>query len=187
MEAESGMAMGTGTAMENIRKATVNDLSRIAEILVFVKRIKYRPIFRNDAYSFGELQVLSVAEEYSASSILDHIWVYDDGIVKGMIHIEDREIRELYVDSFFQEQGVGTELITFAIRKFHVTFLWALEKNTDAIRFYERHGFFRTDTRKPEEGTTEFLILLSREPGESGKDSGRAENRLPEFAEAHCH
>lgn len=105
MEAESGMAMGT--AMENIRKAMVNDLSRIAEILVFVKRIKYRPIFRNDAYSFGELQVLSVAEEYSASSILNHIWVYDDGIVKGMIHIEDREIRELYVDSFFSGAGSG--------------------------------------------------------------------------------
>ena len=51
--------------------------------------------------------MLSVAEEYSAASILNHIWVYDDGIVKGMIHIEDREIRELYVDSFFQEQGVG--------------------------------------------------------------------------------
>ncbi len=50
----------------NIRRATAQDLSRIAEILVFVKRIKYRPIFRNDAYSFGELQVLSVAEEYGS-------------------------------------------------------------------------------------------------------------------------
>ena len=62
----------------NIRRATAQDLSRIAEILVFVKRIKYRPIFRNDAYSFGELQVLSVAEEYGAPDILSQIWVYDD-------------------------------------------------------------------------------------------------------------
>ena len=36
-----------------IRKAEIRDVSRIAEILVFVKRIKFRPIFRNDDYSFG--------------------------------------------------------------------------------------------------------------------------------------
>ncbi len=85
----------------NIRKATRQDISRIAEILVFTKRMNYRSIFQNDFYSFGELQVLSVAEEYTALDILEHIWVYDDGIVKGMIHIENVEIRELYVDCFF--------------------------------------------------------------------------------------
>ena len=84
--------------VQKIRKAVFQDLSRIAEILVFVKRVNYRPIFKNDAYSFGELQVLSVAEKYAAPDILNHIWVYDDGIVKGMIHIEGREIRELYVE-----------------------------------------------------------------------------------------
>ena len=48
-----------------IRKATLQDISRIAEILVFVKRIKFRPIFKDDDYSFGELQVIPVAEKYS--------------------------------------------------------------------------------------------------------------------------
>lgn len=146
----------------NIRKATVQDLSRIAEILVFVKRINYLPIFKNNAYSFGELQVLSVAEEYAKPCILNHIWVYDDGIVKGMIHIEGTEIRELYVDHFFQNQGVGAELMEFAKSKCSVRFLWAIEKNTNAIRFYEKHGFYRTDTKRLEEGTTEYLILLQR-------------------------
>ena len=94
-----------------IRKATIDDLSRIAEILVFVKRIKFRPIFQNDDYSFGELQVLRVAEKYKSPELLDNIWVYDDGIVKGMIHIEGNEIVELYVDYFFQNQGVGSALI----------------------------------------------------------------------------
>lgn len=152
--------------VQKIRKAVFQDLSRIAEILVFVKRVNYRPIFKNDAYSFGELQVLSVAEKYAAPDILNHIWVYDDGIVKGMIHIEGREIRELYVDSFFQNQGVGAELIEFAKTEFSADFLWALEKNTDAIHFYERHGFRRTKTKKLEEGTTEYLILLEG----AGKD-----------------
>lgn len=146
-----------------IRKASPQDLSRIAEILVFVKRIKFRPIFQNDDYSFNELQVLSTAREYSNPHILDHIWVYDDGIVKGLIHIEGEEIRELYVDYFFQNQGIGARLIEFAIDRFSVKFLWAIEKNTDATRFYESHGFHKTGTRKFEEGTTEYLILLERQ------------------------
>lgn len=54
-----------GTNM--IRKAKCEDLSRIAEILVFVKRMKFRPIFQNDDYSFGELQVLNVAKTYEES------------------------------------------------------------------------------------------------------------------------
>lgn len=148
--------------MAHIRKATEQDLSRIAEILVFVKRINFRPIFQNDAYSFGELQVLSVAEEHRNPDILNHIWVYDDGIVKGLIHVEGSEIKKLYVDAFFQNQGVGAALIEFAKKEFPVSFLWAVEKNVGAIRFYERHGFYLTDVRELEEGTTEYLVKLER-------------------------
>ena len=145
-----------------IRKATIQDVSRIAEILVFVKRIKFRPIFQNDDYSFGELQVLTVAKKYSEPTILDNIWVYDDGIVKGLIHIEDNEICELYVDYFFQSQGVGAALIEFAKSTHAVNFLWAIEKNVDAIRFYESHGFHLTNNKKLEEGTTEYRVMMER-------------------------
>ena len=148
--------------MTNIRKAIEKDLSRIAEILVFVKRINFRPIFQNDDYSFGELQVLTVAEEYRNPDILKHVWVYDDGIVKGMIQIKDQEIKTLYVDAFFQNQGVGAALIEFAKKEFPVSFLWAVEKNVGAIRFYERHGFYVTKARELEEGTTEYLVKLER-------------------------
>ena len=142
-----------------IRKAEKKDLSRIAEILVFVKRMKYRSIFHDDGYSFGNLQVISVAEEYSAPSILDNIWVYEEkGIVKGLVHIEDKEIIELYVDYFFQGQGIGSKLIEFAIKEHDVEFLWTLEKNQDAIAFYEAHGFKKTGDRQLEEGTPEYII-----------------------------
>ncbi len=143
---------------ETIRKAAPKDISRIAEILVFVKRIKYRPIFRNDEYSFGELQVLSVAEKYKEPAILDNILVYDDGFVKGLIRIEKNEIVELYVDYFFQGQGVGSRLIEYAKENYPVDFLWVIEKNTDAVGFYEAHGFHLTDIKKTEAGTTEVKM-----------------------------
>ena len=146
-----------------IRKAERGDLSRIAEILVFVKRMKYRPIFNNDDYSFGELQVIKVAEQYSDPKILGNIWVYEDnGIVKGMIHIEEREIVELYVDYFFHGQGIGTKLIEFAVKEYDAAFLWCLEKNTDAIHFYEANGFHVSDNRKLEEGTPEYIVMMNR-------------------------
>lgn len=143
-----------------IRQATIRDISRIAEILVFVKRINFRPIFQDDEYSFNELQVLTVAKQYSDPEVLSRIWVYDDGIVKGLIHIVDKEIVELYVDYFFQGQGIGSQLMEFAKSNFPVEYLWAIEKNTDAIRFYLRHGFCLTDQKKYEEGTTEYLVML---------------------------
>ena len=148
--------------MGNIRKADPKDLSRIAEILVFAKRIKYRAIFNNDDYSFNELQVVKLVEEYGKPKILDNIWVYDDGIVKGMIHVEGKEIVELYVDYFFWNQGIGAKLIEFAREKHDVRFLWVLEKNVDAIKFYEAHGFAANGKKQFEEGTPEYVVMMER-------------------------
>ena len=126
-----------------IRKATRDDLSRIAEILVFVKRMKYRSIFNNDGYSFGNLQVISVAEEYSAPEIINNIWVYEeDGIVKGLIHIEGKEVVELYVDYFFQDQGIGSKLIEFAKSAgIEIINLEVRSDNASAVHLYEKFGF----------------------------------------------
>ena len=146
-----------------IRKAAIEDISRIAEILVFVKRMNYRAIFRNDSVSFGEIQVIPVAETYSNPEILDSIWVYEsEGIVKGLIRIVEKEVVELYVDHFFQGQSIGAELIEFAKKEHDVRFLWVLEKNTDAIRFYEAHGFHVTENKEFEDGTPEYKVMMER-------------------------
>ena len=146
-----------------IRNAEPKDLSRIAEILVFTKRIKYRSIFHNDEYSFNGLQVVKVADEFKDPELLDKVWVYDDGIVKGMIHLEGKEIAELYVDYFFWKEGIGSKLIEFAKEKFDVKSVWTLEKNGDAIRFYEAHGFKLNGKRQLEEGTPEYIVMLERD------------------------
>ncbi len=146
-----------------IRKAKANDISRIAEILVFDKRINFRPIFKNDEYSFNELQVMSVARDYLNPEILGNIYVYDDGIVKGLIHIAETEIKELYVDHFFQNQGIGGSLIEFAKEEHGAEYLWAIEKNINAIRFYEKHGFCLAEEKKYEDGTPEFLVKLIKQ------------------------
>ena len=143
-----------------IRKATVKDLSRIAEIQIFNYRLYFYPIFKADKYYFEELQVPSLMQKYEAD--IDSVYVYDDGVVKGFIKIEGTYISRLFVEPVLQNASVGSKLLEFAINKHHADHLWALEKNEKAIRFYERHGFALTGEKKIEEGTTEYLIQLRR-------------------------
>ncbi len=149
--------------MNHIRKSVIQDASRLAEILIFTKRMNYRKIFHDDKVSFGEMQVFPLAQDYIANpEKLENIWVYDDEFVKGMLHIEGNELIELYVDSFFQNEGIGARLIEFAIQMFDVSKLFVLEKNRGAIRFYQRHGFSLTQERQLEEGTTEYIVKMER-------------------------
>ena len=146
--------------MGNIRKAIAQDLTRIAEIEVFNYRLNFFPIFKSDWYYFQELQVPSLAEKYRES--LASLWVYDDGVVKGFLLSENQELKKLFVEPVLQGQSIGAKLLDFAVSELDVRFLWALEKNGKAIAFYRRHGFQVTADRKPEDGTSEYLVRLTR-------------------------
>ena len=146
--------------MKNIRKATIDDLARIAEIVIFNYRLNFYPIFKDDDYYFNELQVTTVMKQYE--SFIDNMWVYDDGAVKGIILVENQEIKKLFVEPVLQGNCIGSNLLIYAIENHNAKTLWALEKNIRAIRFYERHGFRITADKKFEEDTTEYLIRLER-------------------------
>ena len=143
-----------------IRKATDKDLARIAEIQIFNYRLYFYPIFQADEYYFNELQVPTLMKEYESQ--LDSLYVYDDGAVKGFIKIEGTYIARLFVEPVLQNACIGSKLLEYAVKEHNADHLWALEKNVKAIRFYARHGFVATGERKPEDGTTEYLILLQR-------------------------
>ena len=146
-----------------IRKATKKDLSRIAEIYVFNNRMNYWPIFKDDGFSFGELQVVTMIDNYfGKDEILKNILVYDDGLIKGFLQLKEREICKIYVDTFFQSKGIGKELIEYAINEYDANNLWVLEKNERAISFYIKHGFNLTGEKKFEEDTIEYLVHLTR-------------------------
>ena len=143
-----------------IRNANRNDLSRIAEIQVFNYRLYFYPIFKSDEYYFDELRVPSLMKEYESG--LDSLYVYDDGVVKGFIKVEGTYIARLFVEPVLQNASIGSRLLEYAIQEHNADHLWALEKNEKAIRFYERHGFIVTGEKKPEEGTSEYLVLLKK-------------------------
>ena len=143
-----------------IRTAKQDDLNRIAEIEVFNYRLKFYPIFLDDEFYFGELQVPNVARRYSDS--LEDIRVWDDGVVKGFILVKGGEVRKLFVEPVLQGQGIGAKLLEYAVEHLDAKTLWAFAKNTDAIRFYQRHGFRLTGEKQLEDGTSEYLVRMEK-------------------------
>ena len=75
----------------HIRPATPADLARIAEIEVFNYRLNFYPIFRSDEFYFGELTVPSLM--LSRADFIPDILVYDDGVVKGFLHLGGDDVR----------------------------------------------------------------------------------------------
>jgi len=146
-----------------LRKATTKDVPRIAEIIVFGKRVAYRPIFNNDVVSFNELQVINLIDEYrNNSTVVDNMLVYDDGIIKGVINriFKDDavEICEFYVEPFFKGNGIGKKLIQQVILEARASkkskiFLWVIEENLSARKFYENNGFIESGKTCLIEGT----------------------------------
>ena len=146
--------------MQYIRKAAESDLIRIAEIEVFNYRLNFYPIFKSDRYYFEEMQVPNRIEAYR--EVLHELYVYDDGVVKGFVRAGDREIKKLFVEPVLQGNGIGQKLLCYAVENCEASFLWALEKNTRAIAFYQRNGFVLTEDKRYEEDTTEYLVKLER-------------------------
>lgn len=149
-----------------IRYACDEDISRIAELLVFGKRTAYRSIFDNDTFSFKELQVLKVAKEYQrAPSLLKSTLLYDDGIVKGMVgkrvfaeYPDETELCDFYVEPVFQGMGIGRRLMERFIEDARAEnkkriFLWVIKNNLSARKFYERNGFAADGQEKLIDGT----------------------------------
>ena len=149
--------------MTHIRPARAEDLLRIAEIEIFNYRLNFYPIFRSDAYYFGEKTVSNLTTFYANEpGVIENTVVYDDGVVKGFVRVNGDLIEKLFVEPVLQNRGIGDALFRYAAETLGGRRLWVLEKNPRAIRFYERHGFHLTEQKKRVDDTNEFLIRMER-------------------------
>lgn len=149
--------------MSYIRRAVEADAFRLAEIEVFAYRLDFYPLFKTDDYFFSELNVPVLIEEYrSEPERTARTLVYDDGIIKGFIRINGEEVEKLFVEPAFRGRGIGGVLLDYAVNELGARHLLVLEKNVNAIRFYERHGFRPTGEKQEVDGTGNYLIRVAR-------------------------
>ena len=142
-----------------VRKATVEDAERLAEIHIFGWRNAYRGILA-DKFLFDKLRVCRRAENFKkvVGEGLEELYVAErQGVVAGFLSIgeprdpdkakaEALELWAIYVDPVFLREGLGAELLGFCeqqgrSRGRKEVFLWVLEDNVIGRSFYEKHGY----------------------------------------------
>ena len=105
--------------------------------------------------------MIDIAKDYIDNPyLLENTYVYDDGIVKGMIRLDRDEIVKLYVDPFFQNRTIGTQLLDFALKEKGAKWLWVLRENELAQSFYKNKLFKFTGEEFKE---NEWITLLKME------------------------
>ena len=143
-----------------IRKACINDSSRIAEIHVFSWRYAYKEFISMD-FLINEMNVKKRDEIFhkDLSEENENIMTYvyeENNIIKGFMtigecrdddkNIDTFELCGIYIDPLFQRQYIGTKFVKYCIQEAlskskKEIVLWVFEKNNDSIKFYRKMGF----------------------------------------------
>lgn len=62
----------------------------------------------------------------------------------GFIAYKQDWISHLYILPDYHRKGIGTQLLSYAIKAYPYLQLWTFQRNAQARRFYEKHGFTAT-------------------------------------------
>ena len=106
------------------------------------------------------------------------VWVAEiEGVVVGFAALGDEHLDHMYVHPDFQNRGAGSALLHEALRhRPNGLRLWVFQRNAQARRFYERHGFVllrATDGAANEERTPDALYGWGPlTPSPSGRGTG---------------
>jgi len=91
------------------------------------------------------------------------VWVAErDGVLVGFCAFRDGWLDHLYVHPEHLRRRIGTALLRKAMDSNATLRLWTFQRNTDAISFYESHGFTlvrETDGAENEEHEPDALYI----------------------------
>lgn len=147
-----------------VRKASIEDVIRIAEIHVTGWRFAYRQII-SDEFLFKDMLVPKRIDAFTRAmeERKDDIYVFEENhIVKAFMIIgpcrdtdkpSSFELWGLYVDPFMVRQGIGARMMQYCEQRalesgYNEVVLWVLEDNAIGRRFYEKMGYAYDGTRK---------------------------------------
>ena len=129
-----------------IRIATETDAAEIALVLRVARQhnLPYLPELHTPEEDLGYIKEKVLKE--------DQVVVADEsGKVVGFCAFKDGWIDHLYILPEYQGKGIGKSLLNRAKDGNSKLELWTFQRNTDAIKFYEKNGFALAETT---DGTT---------------------------------
>ena len=140
------------------RRATVNDLEEIARL--------EKSIFGIDAYSKSFLHYLICNAEFFDVAV-DSGSGLVIGYVVGAIEGPVGHLISIAVDRRYQRQGIGSRLLSrflefLRARGIRGVYLEVSVKNSQAIKFYEKHGFriLRRLSSYYSDGSDAYIMFL---------------------------
>ena len=99
----------------------------------------------------GELSIeeLSKIKNYVHKNVKENIQLYNLIIVNESIigcvlvspYKDGHLLDEIYLESSYRNQGIGTSIICDILKQYAVVYLWVYKDNIKAIRLYKRLGF----------------------------------------------
>lgn len=147
-----------------VRKASIEDVPRIAEIHVMGWRFAYRNII-SEEFLLKEMLVPKRIDAFTRAmeERRGDIYVFEENrivkafMINGPCRDSDKpssfELWGLYVDPFMVRQGIGTRLMQYcegmALESgYKEVVLWVLEDNAIGRNFYGKMGYTFDGTRK---------------------------------------
>jgi ribosomal protein S18 acetylase RimI-like enzyme len=147
-----------------IRKATIEDVQRIAEIHVMGWRFAYRGIISED-YLYKSMDVpkrviaftKGIEERHDDTYVFEENQIIKAFMTMGRCRDSDKpscfELWGLYVDPFLVRNGIGTMLLVYCEQKalesgFKSLVIWVSEDNMIGRSFYSKMGYEFDGTRK---------------------------------------
>ena len=139
-----------------IRIANRNDITRIAEIDLFVNRFNFINILPNDflykilSYDYCKEWFTGSFKDMENNCGIEYYVLEDENIIKGYFSVgypqnkDECELINLLIDVPFQHNRLGAVLMDYFInlvKEIKTITLSVFEKNFIAIRFYEKYGF----------------------------------------------
>jgi putative acetyltransferase len=88
------------------------------------------------------------------------VFVYEDnGMILGFVGLIDNYIAGIFVDTDSQSKGIGKVLLDFVKEMYSNLSLQVYKKNTRAVKFYLREGFYNSGEQVDvNTGETELLM-----------------------------
>lgn len=139
-----------------IKKLQKSDIDRVAEIWLDTNLKAHD--FISEQYWRGNFDMVREALWQA------EVYVYEsDGKVQGFIGLDGEYIEGIFVSDEIQSQGIGKALLDYAKSRKSELHLNVYQKNTRAIRFYQREGFsVRSEGLDEAVGEKDFLMAWKK-------------------------
>ena len=117
-----------------IRKLLNGDIDRVADIWLKTN-LKAHYFISNQYWKSNYELVKEMMSQYE-------VYVFEaDKMIQGFVGLNDKYIEGIFVAAEMQSRGIGKILLDYAKDRKSKLLLKVYQKNTRAVRFYQREGF----------------------------------------------